>query len=68
MTSYKEGYSEEWEVFPGLPFLVREDCICREAARQMSMLQEASPHFPGNFLYGVHESRDGKDLILAVMN
>lgn len=68
MTSYKEGYSEEWKVFPGLPFLVREDCICREAARQMSMLQEASPHFPGNFLYGVHESRDGKDLILAVMN
>lgn len=50
-TSYKEGNSEEWEVFPGLPFLVREDFICREAARQMSTLQWAFPHFSRNFLY-----------------
>lgn len=47
----KRVISEGQEVFPGLTFLVKEDFICREAARQMSMLQWASPHFPRNFLY-----------------
>lgn len=44
VTSYKEGYSEEWKIFPGLPFLVR-DFIFRGATKQMSTLWWAFPHF-----------------------
>lgn len=63
--SYKEGYSEGQEVFPGWLFLAREDFICSEAARQMSTLQWASPCFSRNIFY---MELTNADLILAGMN
>lgn len=69
VTSNKEGYSEKWKLFPRLPFLVRGDFICREAAKQMSEWWWASPHFSRDvFLHRVHEYRVGKDQILAGLN
>lgn len=66
MTSYKEGYSEQWKIFPGLPFFVR-DFIFKGATKQMSTLWWAFPHFSRIFffIHSIHEYRVGKDQILA---
>lgn len=67
VTSYKEGYSEEWEVFQDCHFLSK--ILFAGRLQGKCPLCGGHSHIPLRcFVCGVYECRAGKDLILAGMN